>query len=68
MALSNEILSHAVLCGINKINVNSDLQKVWHDAVLEYINSNNEYDPRKVIMSGRNAIINEIDNKLSILK
>ena len=66
--LSNDILKKAVKCGINKINVNSDLQKVWHDAVLKFINKSSEYDPRKVIMSGKDAIIKEIDNKLSILK
>jgi len=66
--LSLEVLKKCVECGINKINVNSDLQKVWHDAVLDFINSSSEYDPRKVIMSGRDAIIKEIDNKLSILK
>jgi len=66
--LSNDILSKAVECGINKINVNSDLQKVWHDDVKTFINSSDVYDPRKVIMSGCDAIIKEIDNKLSILK
>ena len=66
--LSLDVLKKCVECGINKINVNSDLQKVWHDAVKDFINSNDIYDPRKVIMAGKDAILNEIDNKLSILK
>ena len=66
--LELDILKKCVECGINKINVNSDLQKVWHDAVKDFINNNESYDPRKVIMSGKEAIIKEIDNKLSIIK
>ena len=63
-----DILKKCVECGINKINVNSDLQKVWHDAVKDFINSSEVYDPRKVIMSGESAILDEMDKKLSILK
>ncbi len=66
--LALDILKKCVDCGINKINVNSDLQKVWHDAVKDFINTNDVYDPRKVIMSGKDAILVEMDKKLSILK
>ena len=66
--LELDILKKCVECGINKINVNSDLQKVWHDAVKDFINTSDTYDPRKVIMSGKEAMLSEIDNKLSILK
>ena len=66
--LDLDILKKCVDCGINKINVNSDLQKVWHDAVKIFINTNDVYDPRKVIMSGKDAILVEMDKKLSILK
>lgn len=66
--LELDILKKCVECGINKINVNSDLQKVWHDAVKEFINTSDAFDPRKVIMAGKDAIEKEMDNKLSILK
>ena len=66
--LELDVLKKCVECGINKINVNSDLQKVWHDAVKDFINTRDVYDPRKVIMSGKDAMLAEIDNKLSILK
>ena len=66
--LDLDILKKSVECGINKINVNSDLQKVWHDAVKDFINTSDVYDPRKVIMSGESAILEEMDKKLSILK
>ena len=66
--LELDILKKCVECGINKINVNSDLQKVWHDAVKDFINTSDVFDPRKVIMAGKDAIVKEMDNKLSILK
>ena len=66
--LELDILKKCVEYGINKINVNSDLQKVWHDAVKDFINTSDKYDPRKVIMSGANAMLDEMDKKLSILK
>ena len=66
--LELDILKKCVECGINKINVNSDLQQVWHEAVKEFINTSDVYDPRKVIMSGKDAILKEMDKKLSILK
>ena len=66
--LDLDILKKCVDCGINKINVNSDLQKVWYEAVKDFINTSDVYDPRKVIMSGKDAILSEMDNKLSILK
>ncbi len=66
--LELDVLKKCVECGINKINVNSDLQKVWHDAVKEFINNNDTFDPRKVIMSGKDAILNEMDKKISIIK
>ena len=51
--------------GISKINVNSDIQDVWHKEVVKFINENpNVYDPRKVIMSGANAMKEFIDNQL----
>ena len=66
--LDHSILKKAILCGISKINVNSDIQAVWHDEVVKFIKENpNVYDPRKVIMSGSVAMKEFIDKKINIL-
>lgn len=66
--LDHSILKKAIQCGISKINVNSDIQDVWHNEVVKFINDNPKvYDPRKVIMSGANAMKEFIDNKINIL-
>lgn len=47
----------AITCGISKININTDLQSSWNQAVREFLKQNEEvYDPRKVIGSGEQAI------------
>ena len=67
--LSHSILKKAILSGISKINVNSDIQNVWHQEVVKFINLNpNVYDPRKVIMSGQNAMKEFIAHKINLLK
>lgn len=67
--LDDSILKKAIYCGITKINVNSDIQAVWYNAVCEFIKNNpNIYDPRKVIMSGKEAMIMFIDKKINLLK
>ena len=67
--LDHSILRKAILCGISKINVNSDIQDVWHKEVVKFINENpTVYDPRKVIMSGADEMKKFIDNKINILK
>ena len=67
--LSHDILRKAILCGISKININSDMQSVWHDEVVKFIQSNpSVYDPRKVIMSGKDAMDKFIEEKINILK
>ena len=67
--LDHSILKKAINAGISKINVNSDIQAVWHDSVVKFINENpNIYDPRKVIMSGEVAMKDFIDHKINLLK
>ena len=67
--LEDSILKKAILCGITKINVNSDIQATWYHAVCDFIKNNpNVYDPRKVIMSGKDAMVEFIDNKINLLE
>ena len=66
--LDKTILKKCVKLGINKINVNSDLQDAWHkDVVLFIKNNKNIYDPRKVISAGKDAIYSTIVDKYSII-
>ena len=64
-----ERVKKTIWCGINKINVNSDLQAEWYKEVCEFIKNNSSvYDPRKVISSGRSAIYQLIEDKINIMK
>lgn len=55
----------AINNGINKININTDLQVVWTDSVRNFLNQNKEeYDPRKIIKSGEEAIKKVVKDKL----
>ena len=66
--LDHSILRKAIRCGISKINVNSDIQATWFEAVKDFIKNNpNTYDPRKVIYSGADAMKKFIDEKINIL-
>ncbi len=60
-------IKKAISCGISKININTELQIAWHDAVLEFVTNNKEvYDPRKVIGSGETAMKKAINDKIKL--
>ena len=60
-------IKKAIECGISKININTELQIAWHNAVLEFIKSNEEvYDPRKVIGSGQASMKRAILDKINL--
>lgn len=59
----DEQIKKAISCGINKININTELQIAWHAAVKEFINKDDSYDPRKVIGSGEEAIKEKVREK-----
>ena len=51
------MIKTAIFCGVAKININTDLQIVWADAVRRFLDYNKkEYDPRVIIASGEQAI------------
>lgn len=57
-------IKKAIECGISKININTELQIAWHDGVLDFIKQNEvEYDPRKVIGSGKENMRQAIEEK-----
>ena len=62
--LDENKIKTAIFCGISKININTDIQIVWAEKVREYIlNNPSEYDPRKIIASGKHAIKNIVHEK-----
>ena len=66
--IDDEKLQKAIASGICKININTELQIAWSDAVREFLkNDNTTYDPRKVIKAGETAIKETIDHKLEVL-
>ena len=65
--IGEEDIKKAISCGICKININTELQAVWHDAVVNFIKENPDiYDPRKVISAGCDAIYNMIEYKVNL--
>lgn len=67
--LDENKIKTAVFCGVSKININTDLQVAWANAVKDFINNNDDiYDPRKIIASGEKAIKNIIHCKNIILE
>jgi len=60
-------IKRAIECGISKININTELQIAWHDAVVDFIKENeNVYDPRKVIGSGQASMKKAILDKINM--
>ena len=60
-------IKRAIECGISKININTELQISWHNAVKEFIKENTDiYDPRKVIGSGQAAIKKQVYEKVKM--
>lgn len=61
----NEQIKKAIECGISKININTDLQIAWSNAVREFLNNDSkEYDPRRIIGSGKEAVKEKIREKI----
>lgn len=65
--ISDEDIKKAIESGISKININTELQIAWHNAMLEYVTNNKDvYDPRKIISSGQDAIKEIIRQKINL--
>ena len=66
-SLGDADIKKAISCGICKININTELQTAWHDAVVKFVVDNKDvYDPRKVISSGKDAIYKMIESKINL--
>ena len=57
----------AIACGTSKINVNTEVQYAWAQAVREFLQSDDKaYDPRKVIGSGEKALKEKLEEKIRL--
>ena len=65
--IPDSMIKKAITCGICKLNINTDLQIVWSNAVREFIKTNDAYDPRKIIKSGEAAMKQAIQEKIKLL-
>ncbi|MDD4035809.1 MAG: class II fructose-1,6-bisphosphate aldolase [Bacilli bacterium] len=53
--------------GITKININTELQIAWSKGVRLYLDNNKDvYDPRKIILSGKEEMISVIKSKIKL--
>ncbi len=57
-------IKKAISLGICKININTELQIAWSNAVRDFVSKNDVYDPRKIIKSGEVAMKDCIYKKL----
>lgn len=65
--LSSDNFVKCIEEGITKININTQLQVAWTKAVRQYLlNNPDEYDPRKIISSGQDAIKSCIKEYINI--
>lgn len=66
--LDENKLKTAIFCGVAKVNINTDLQIAWSNAVRKYLDFDKTvYDPRKIIKSGEKDLKKVIHEKNNIL-
>ena len=59
--ISDEDIKECIKNGISKVNINTDLQIAWAKGIRKFLQDNKDvYDPRKIILSGRENMINQI--------
>ena len=62
------MIKKGIECGICKLNINTELQIAWSNAVRNFLSSDSDtYDPRKVIKSGEEALKESVRNKIILL-
>ena len=65
--IDDEKIKKAIESGICKLNINTELQIEWTNAVKDFLKTSTEYDPRKVIKSGEEAMKSAIKHKIELL-
>lgn len=67
--IPDDSIKKAINAGVSKININTELQIVWSNAVKKFLSVNGTvYDPRKIIKSGEEAMKQAIKTKINLLK
>lgn len=67
--IPDDLIQEAIKNGINKININTELQIAWANEVRKFLKENETvYDPRKVISSGEKAVKNVVKEKTKLFK
>lgn len=62
--LGDNLIKTSIFCGVAKININTDLQIAWSSKVRKFFEKDKEeYDPRKIIKSGEQAIKKVVHDK-----
>jgi len=63
----NGEIRKAIRAGINKINIDTDLRLAFTSAIREFLSKNpREFDPRKIIGKGRDAVIRTAIQKIRL--
>lgn len=67
--IPDKTITESISSGVCKININTELQVVWSEAVRSFLNNDSKtYDPRKIIGSGKEAIKNAAKEKILLFK
>lgn len=65
--LNDDIIKKAISSGINKININTELQIAFKNEVTKFIKKNKKvYDPRKIIGSSEIKIKSIVEEKIKL--
>ncbi len=66
--VSDEVLKEAVVCGINKVNADTDLRIATVGALREVLAENpREIDPRKILGPAREAMKDVVKSRITLL-
>ncbi len=61
-------LKKAIQLGITKVNIDTDIRIAFTSSVRDFMAENlNEYDPRKVLVAGRDAVQRLVEEKIEVL-
>lgn len=66
--ISDEEIKKCISAGVTKVNINTDLNLAWYNSVKKFMNNNNVYDVRKIILSGEDALKQCIKHKIIVLR
>ena len=67
--IPDNLIQEAIRNGINKININTELQIAWASEIRKFLKENETaYDPRKVIASGEKAVKKVVKEKTKLFK